>query len=153
MTTSRVPDLIDALVAALQASGGLTGVKVVDGPVVTDSAAEEWVFVGYDGDPEGDFTAATAQQEWAGLGAKKKNEDITVTCAVLVQRGSTDVRACRVRTYEVLAAVESVLRADPSLGFPTPTVCAVTEHAFHPEQTPDGIQGRLPFTVTCTTRI
>lgn len=153
MSTSRVPDLIDALVTALQASPGLSDVQVVDGPLVTDSAAQEWVFVGYDGDEEGDFVTATAQQEWAGIGAKKKNEDITLTGAVLVQRGSTQVRPCRIRTYEVLAAVESVLRADPSLGFPTPTVCALTEHAFHQEQTADGIQGRIPFTVTCTTRI
>lgn len=153
MGTSRVPDLIDAFVPRLEASPDLSTVKVVDGPLVTDSAAQEWLFVGYDGDEEGDFIAATTQQEWAGLGAKKKNEDIVLTCAILVQRGSTDVRSCRVRTYEIFAAVESVLRADPSLGFSTPTVCAVTEHTFHQEQTPDGIQGRLPFTVTCTTRI
>lgn len=150
---SRVPDLIDALVAALQASSALNGVKVVDGPIVTDSAAREWVFIGYDGDEEGDFTTATTQQEWAGIGAKKKNEDIVLTSSILVQRGSVDVRSCRIRTYELFAAVEGVLRADPSLGFPTPTVCAVTEHTFHQEQTPDGLQGRLPFTVTCTTRI
>lgn len=153
MASSRVPALIDALVPALQASADLGTVKVVDGPLVSDSAAQEWVFVGYDGDEDGDFATATAQQEWAGLGAKKKNEEITLTCAILVQRGSTDVRSCRVRTYEVFAAVEAVLRADPSLGFPTPTVCAVSEHSFHQEQTADGIQGRLPFTVTCTTRI
>ncbi|MFJ9374432.1 hypothetical protein [Streptomyces sp. NPDC101455] len=153
MSTSRVPELIDALMAALAASPDLATVQVVDGPLVTDSAAQEWVFIGYDGDEEGDFITATTQQEWAGLGAKKKNEDITLTGAVLVQRGSTDVRSCRIRTYEVFAAVENVLRADPSLGFPTPTVCAVTEHTFHQEQTADGIQGRIPFAVACTTRI
>ncbi|MEU2340064.1 hypothetical protein ABZ608_42165 [Streptomyces sp. NPDC013172] len=153
MGTSRVPDLIDALVPRLAASSDLADVKVVDGPLVTDSAALEWLFVGYDGDNEGDFIAATAQQEWAGLGAKKKNEDITLTCAIVVERGSTEVRSCRSRTYEIFAAVENVLRADPSLGFSTPTVCAVTEHTFHQAQTPEGIQGRLPFTVTCTTRI
>lgn len=153
MATSRVPDLIDALVAALDASADLSTVKVVDGPLVTDSAAQEWVFVGYDGDDQGDFTTATTQQAWAGIGAKKKNEDITLTCAVLVQRGSTDVRSCRVRTFEIFAAVEDVLRADPSLGFPAPTICAVAENTFHTEQTSSGVQGRIPFTVTCTTRI
>ncbi|MEU0039108.1 hypothetical protein, partial [Streptomyces sp. NPDC006333] len=115
--------------------------------------AREWVFVGYDGDDEGDFITAATIQEWAGLGAKKKSETITLTAAVLIQRGSIDVRSCRIRTYEVLAAIEDVLRADPSLGFPTPTICALTESTFHTEQTPDGVQGRLPFTVTCTTRI
>ncbi|MGZ0231115.1 hypothetical protein [Streptomyces sp. CPS1] len=153
MATSRVSDLIDALVAALQASPGLSTVKVVDGPIVSDSAAKEWVFVGYDGDPEGDFITSTTQQDWAGIGAKKKSEDITLTCAVVVQRGSTDVRACRIRTFEVFAAVEDVLRADPSLGFPSPTICAVAENTFHTEQDSNGVQGRMPFTVTCRTRI
>src|SRR5690348_11079979 len=121
---SRVPDLIDAIVAALRTAPALSTVKVIDGPIVTDSAAQEWVFVGYDGSDEGDYITATTQQEWAGIGAKKKNEEITLTCAVLVQRGSIDVRSCRVRTFEVFAAVEDVLRADPALGLPTPTVCS-----------------------------
>lgn len=153
MATSRVPDLIDALVKALQASPALSTVKVVDGPLVTDSAAQEWVFVGYDGDDQGDFTTASTRQDWAGIGAKKKNEDITLTCAILVQRGSTDVRACRVRTFGILAAVEDVLRADPSLGLGTPTVCSIAETTFHTEQTAGGVQGRMPLTLTCSTRI
>ncbi|MEU8717482.1 hypothetical protein [Streptomyces sp. NPDC048663] len=153
MPTSRVPDLIDALTAGLGGWPDLATVKVVDGPLVTDSASEEWLFVGYDGDSEGDFVTATTQQEWAGIGAKKKTEEIVLTCSILVQRGSTDVRSCRARTYEIFAAVESFLRADPGLGFSTPTVCAVGEHTFHQEQTEAGMQGRLPFTVTCTTRI
>ncbi|MEU0041318.1 hypothetical protein ABZ063_47185, partial [Streptomyces sp. NPDC006333] len=69
MPTSRVPALIDALVSALQAAPDLSTVRVVDGPLVTDSAAREWVFVGYDGDDEGDFITAATIQEWAGLGA------------------------------------------------------------------------------------
>lgn len=153
MATSRLPALIDALVDAFQASAALSAVRVVDGPLVTDSAAQEWLFVGYDGDEQGDFTTATTTQEWAGLGAKRKNEDIALTCAVLVQRGSTDVRSCRIRTFEIFAAVEDVLRADPALGFDTPTVCAVTDNTFHTEQTSSGVQGRMPFTITCTTRI
>jgi hypothetical protein len=150
---SRVPELIDALLAALRASAGLTGVQVVDGPLVTDSAASEWVFVGYDGDPEGEFSTASTSQQWAGLGAKAKNEDILLSCAVLVRRGSTDVRACRIRTFEIFAAVEAVVRADPALGLLPPTVCAISETSFHTEQTANGVQGRMPFTLSCSTRI
>ncbi|MEW2250394.1 hypothetical protein AB0907_24005 [Streptomyces sp. NPDC006975] len=154
MASSRVPQLIDAFVAALQAAPGLAGVQVVDGPLVSASAATEWVFVGYDADPGGEFTTAVTSQTWAGIGAKAKNEDIALTCAVLVQRGSTDVRACRVRVFELFAQVEAVVRADPSLGLPPPTVCSISETTFHTEQTERGIQGRLPFTLATTiTRI
>lgn len=151
--SSRVPALIDAFLAALTADAGLTGVQVVDGPLVTDSAATEWVFVGYDADPEGEYMTAQTTQQWAGLGAKAKNEDITLTGAVLVQQGSTAVKPCRDRTFAIFAEVESVVRANPSLGLPTPTVCSISEHTFHTEQTDRGIRGRLPFTLTCTTRI
>ncbi|GHA01498.1 hypothetical protein ACFOOM_12115 [Streptomyces echinoruber] len=150
---SRVPELIDAFVAVLQAAPGLTGVQVVDGPLVTASAASEWVFVGYDADPEGEFQTAQTSQQWAGLGAHAKNEDILLTCVVLVRPGNTDVRACRIRTFEIFAEVEAAVRANPSLGLPPPTVCGISETAFHTEQTDRGVQGRMPFTLTCTTRI
>lgn len=152
-TSSRVPQLIDALLAALTAAAGLDGVKVVDGPLVSNSSASEWVFVGYDADPEGEFSTASTTQQWAGLGAKAKDEDIVLTGAVLVRRGSTDVKSCRDRTFAIFAEVESVVRADPALGLPPPTVCSISETSFHTEQTDRGIQGRLPFTLTCSTRI
>ena len=148
-----MPGLIDALVAALQASSDLSGVNIVDGPLVSNSAANEWVFVGYDGDPGGEFQATSTQQDWAGLGAKAKNEEISLTCSVLVRSGSTSVKPLRDRAFQIFASVEAVLRADPALTLPPPTVCNIAEHGFHPEQTAQGLQVRLPFTVTCTTRI
>ncbi|MGW4886909.1 hypothetical protein [Streptomyces murinus] len=152
-TASRVPALIDAFLASLVGAPGLETVRVVDGPIVSDSAAGEWVFIGYDADPEGEMMTAQTIQEWAGIGARAKNETITLTCSILVQRGSTDVRAVRVRTFEIFAAVEAAVRADPSLGLPKPTVCSISETTLRTEQTDRGIQGRLPFTLTCTTRI
>ena len=151
--SSRVPELIDAFLAALGESSDLTGVQVVDGPLVTSSAALEWVFVGYDGDPGGEFSTASTSQQWAGLGALAKNEDILLTCSVLVQGGLTDVRARRVRCFEIFAAVEAVVRADPALTLPPPTVCSISDTSFHTEQTERGVQARMPFTLTCTTRI
>ncbi|MCX3064206.1 hypothetical protein [Streptomyces beihaiensis] len=152
-SASRVPELIDAFMTALTAAAGLNGVQIVDGPLVATSSASEFVFVGYDGDPQGEFMTAQTTQEWAGLGARAKTEDITLTGAVLVQQGATDVKPCRDRTFAVFAEVEAVVRADPALGLPTPTVCSISEHTLHTEQTDRGIQGRLPFTLTCSTRI
>ncbi|MEV7755628.1 glycoside hydrolase domain-containing protein [Streptomyces griseofuscus] len=125
-TASRVPELIDAFLAALAGAPGLETVRVVDGPIVSDSAASEWAFIGFDADPEGEVMTAQTIQEWAGIGARAKNETITLTSAILVQRSSTDVRAARVRAFEIFAAVEAAVRADSSLGLPPPTVCSIS---------------------------
>lgn len=153
MTSSRVPTLIDNLVAALQAASGLTDVKVVDGPMVNGAAKNKWVFIGYDGDPDGEMQAVTETQAWAGLGAKKKNEEILLTCCVMVLGGTTDVKTIRDIAYTILGEVEAVARTDIAQGMPTPTVCAITDHSYFQEQTADGMRGRLPFTLVCSTRI
>lgn len=151
---SRLPDLVDNFVSRLEAASGLSGVQVVDGPIVSGTAAQEQVFVGYDADPEGDAEAASTSQTWAGLGARAKNEDIQLTCAVLVRKGSTAVKPLRDRVFAIFAEVEAVVRADPSLGLPPPTVCAITDTSFRTPQTPNGIEGRLLFTLATTiTRI
>ncbi|MFJ9114479.1 hypothetical protein ACIRJO_02905 [Streptomyces sp. NPDC102394] len=154
MASSRVPDLIDNFLAALADAAGLSGVQIVDGPEISDSSAGEMVVVGFDADPEGDYEAASTTQAWAGIGAKKKNEDIQVTCAVLVRKGSTAVKPLRDRVFAIFAEVETVVRADPSLGLPPPTVCAITDTSFRTPQTSRGIEGRLAFTLSATpTRI
>ncbi|MFJ4735284.1 hypothetical protein ACIP6V_23925 [Streptomyces sp. NPDC088770] len=151
---SRVPQLIDNYLARLAAAPGLSGVKIVDGPLVSLSGAREWLFVGYDGDPEGEANVASTTQTWAGLGARAKNEEIQLTCAILVRRGSTAVRPLRDRAFAIFAEAEAVVRADPSLGLPPPTVCSITETAFSAPQTDKGIEGRLAFTLaTLPTRI
>lgn len=150
---SRVPAFIDNLLAALQAASGLADVKVVDGPIVSGAAANQWVFIGYDGDPEGEMQAVSESQEWAGIGAKKKNEEILLTCCVMVLGGTTDVKTIRDQAYSILGEIETVARTDVAQGLPTPTVCAITEHSYFQEQTSDGLRGRLPFTLSCSTRI
>lgn len=153
MGTSQVPTLITNVLAALQASADLAGVQVIDGPVVEDSPATDWVFVGYDGDPGGDFEAANSAQNWVGIGAKRKDEDIAITCAVVASRGDTNVPAARSRAYVLMAAVENALRIDVSLGMPPPTVVEVTAETLYQEQTDSGIQARIPFSVMARTRI
>lgn len=154
MASSRVPDLIDNYLAALAAASGLEGVGIVDGPEVSDASADELVVVGFDADPEGDFEAASTTQAWAGIGAKRKNEDIQVTCAILVRSGSTRVKPLRDRVFAIFGIAEAVVRADPSLGLPPPTVCAITDTSFRTPQTSRGIEGRLLFTLAATpTRI
>jgi hypothetical protein len=154
MATSRVPDVIDALVAAFKAAPGLAGVKVFDGPPVTGSPLKAAVFVGYDGDPdEQEGLAVEFSQEWASIGQRARDEAFTVTCAVLAWSGATAVRAVRERAFELLAAVEDALRAAPDLGQPPPTIVAFASGSLHQAQSHEGMVCRIPFQVAVKTRI
>lgn len=155
MATSRLPDAIDTLYNRWKAAPGLgaAGVSVYDGPVVTDDALRESVWVGFNADPNGTFQVAETSQDWAGIGAKKRQEEFGVICAVYVPRGDTDIRKARERAYEIFGAVEADLRSDPSLGFPPPTVVSLTDVTVFQEPTTSGIQVRLVFIVQFRTRI
>lgn len=151
--TSRAPVVIDALVGLFDADPVLDGVKVVDGPIVTNDPLPEAVFVGYDGNPEGDGEAVDFRQEWASIGQRAKDETFTVTCAVVVWRGSTEVKPIRDRAFALLAAIENSLRADPSLGQPPPTIVAFASGSLVQSQRQSGVEVRIPFQIAVQTRI
>ncbi|MGW5259693.1 hypothetical protein ACWEQG_01880 [Microbispora sp. NPDC004025] len=153
MTTSRVPAVIDALVALYKNAPGLAKVSVVDGPPVTNNPLHEAVFIGYDGDPDGEGQAAEDAQTWAGIGARSRDETIQITGAVVVWRGSTKVRPVRQRAYELFGVVEDVLRADPSIGLPPPTVAEIASGGLYQAQRQSGIEARVPFLIKVQTRI
>ncbi|MFF4746791.1 hypothetical protein [Streptomyces sp. NPDC001268] len=146
---SRVPDLIDALVVRFGTEEGLRQVGITDGPEITDADRDDWVLVGYDGDPNGEFQAAVTEEEWAGLGGSRE-ELIQLPVTVLARRGDTNVKAARARAYEVGAVIKAMLRADPSMGMHG-VQCAVGSTALFQPQTEQGIQARLVFTLACRT--
>jgi hypothetical protein len=146
---SKIPTLLDALVSAFQGAAGLSDAEVTDGPVVTDSAAPDWVVVGFDGDPEGDFTAAFTESDWNSLGVSR-GEQINIPVAVVVSRGDTEVRPAREAAFAYYSAISEILSADPTLGIPQ-TQAAVTTSSLHQSQTTNGIQVRLALDVTCNT--
>lgn len=114
--TSRVPALIAQLVAQLDAA---LDVQVFDGPAFGDDARASWLEIGVD-DPEmsgsGGLTAASSRIKWAGLGAKSRDEEISVLCAAWAWTGEDRMSVPRATAYELVAAVEAALFADPSLG-------------------------------------
>ncbi|WP_435643364.1 hypothetical protein ACR9VJ_18120 [Streptomyces sp. H49] len=144
---SRVPEVIDALVALGQAEAAaeLAGVQVTDGPEVTGSGASDWLIIGFDGDPDGDFRAAQTVGGWAGLGSGRE-EQWQVTVAAIASRGDTEVRAARERAYEIGARVEAWLRADPSLGLRS-LEAAIEASQLTQDQTDQGVQAVLLLTV------
>lgn len=121
---SRVPEVIDVLVQlaktedAYEASADHPcGVVVADGPQVTDDESPDWLVVGFDGDPDGDFESAQTVGGWSDLGGGRE-EEFQVTVAAISNRGDANNVAARARVYEIAARVEAWLMADPSLGLP-----------------------------------
>ena len=112
MTTSVVFDLIDVLVSRFTDA---LSVNVLDGYGLTDDPGD-FLMVGVE-DPDSDrAVSAEAKQEWAGLGAKTRYEEGTVTCIALSWNGDADLKAARAACKATTAAVENNLRADPNLG-------------------------------------
>lgn len=148
MADSRVPATIDALKTTWDA----TGAKVWDGPVITGDYSD-CIFVGYDGDPEGDMQAVDGDSEWAGLGAKARDEDFDVICAVVALVGDQGIKTVRDNAYAQLKKAADAVRADPSLGQAPPFVASVKGGSLFYDNLESGLQARLVFRVHVETRI
>lgn len=147
MAITRAAALVDALVAALSADATLVGL-VIDGPPVTQAELVDVVTVGYGWDPEDD-TSVDIEQEYHELGpAAKRDERVEVRCAAASFRGDTDIAAARSRCVVLLGAVESVLRASPSLGLSEVLRTEVGFGSIRQSQTAQGAEVICPFTVT-----
>ena len=119
MTTSRVPAIIDYLIAEFTAAATLGAatppVLVFDGPVVTAAPAPLALYVGVDDVfTDGGVTSAEAEQSGTGLAAKRE-ELVTIHCAAVAWAGTDDMKTVRTSAYAIAAAVEDLVRADASL--------------------------------------
>lgn len=120
---SKVPELLDALKAKLDAKLAalavslpdptLAGVVVSTGPLRIDEAFESIEFVG-----------AETDSDWAAIGNRPREEtgDLTdcLVWIVVPGAGEATIKAARDRAYLLLDVVAQVLRDDPSLSPVTP---------------------------------
>ena len=117
MATSVVPSLIDAMVTAFDAA--LSTVQVYDGYGVSDDPGD-FLMIGVDQlDPSGQATAATVQQDWANANYTSRSEQGDIACAAVSwngDAGNAGQKSARDAVYATQAAVETVLRNNPSLG-------------------------------------
>lgn len=161
MATSVVPALIDALVT--QATAALPDRLVVDGYGVTSDTNQNVLMVGVD-DPDSGQSAnsQTGEQTMATMGTpRSRDEEGDVTCAALSWNGNTDQKAARDAAYATVAAVETILRADPTLGVGQPgrVVCQLGGHTLSQNQYADtdtqagGCDALVIFTVHFKARI
>jgi hypothetical protein len=151
MVQSKIPAAIDAIVAALKAAG----LQVWDGPVLTGDY-EDAVFIGYDAYPDVvEQRSAGSTQTWAGLGQRARDEDIVISCAVVTLTGDTDTtwKPARDKAFAMLETVGQVLRNDPSLGLPPPSVAELEPGDYFEETSPAGYQCRIAFQIHYQTRV
>jgi hypothetical protein len=114
VSTSAVPALIDALFAAAVAA--LPSTLVFDGYGNTDDPGDFLMIGVEDPDSRDHARSATAEQDWANATYTARDESGEVTCAALSWNGDANQKAARDAVYAISAAVENLLRANPSLG-------------------------------------
>jgi hypothetical protein len=149
---TRLAAAIDAVYDALTAAE--LDADVWDGPILSGNVRDT-IHVGFDADPEGDAQSGASEQEWAGIGTRKRNETLDITCAAVVSVGGGDSRwkSTRDRAITLIDAVGEALRANPSLGLPPPCVAELRPGEYFQENGPNGYQARFVFTVHIETRV
>ena len=158
MVASRIPAVIDALVATWRAAG----INVIDGPVPSDDYRGA-IWVGYDanGLEVSNFNAATTRSEWGPMGQRARDEELSITCAAVALGNGVDYKPARDAAFALVEAADTAIRqrpADPSLGLlgnVAPYLVAaihVTDLFQEPTENA-GPQARVTFTVDVKTRI
>jgi hypothetical protein len=149
---SKVPAALDYLVSLFQSAGTLgqatPPVTVYDGPKATGEAANLILWVGLD-DPDSDTAplAATSERAWAGLGGQ--SELITIACAAEAWSGEDGISAVRTAAYGIVAAVETLVRADATHfgGNGLTADPGVTASELRQNDTDRGAQARVTFQI------
>lgn len=155
MSTSATPKAIDALFT--NATAALSGTLVIDGYGVTDSANPNILMIGVDNPDNGQAANSSQATQSPGPMAtlRPRDQSGSVTCAALSWSGGTNQKTVRDAAYTTLAAVENMLRTDPTqgVGLPGYSIFQVTDEALYQNQYEDGVDALVVFTVTYTARI
>jgi len=102
---STAPVLKAALFTALGARAGLSGVTISYGAPLP-SAPREFIALG----------DISGSQEFAALGALRKDETYTLTVYCSVLREGNQQQTCTERAFTLASELEDLLRADPTVG-------------------------------------
>jgi hypothetical protein len=113
MSTSTIPAVIDALLAALRARPALQApdVAVVDGYPSRNLSQTRLITIGGQAEP-----TVTGDQTVTSLGNRRREEDYAVRVYCSADAGGTDQKGARDRAFGLLAELEETLRDDATLG-------------------------------------
>jgi hypothetical protein len=158
--TSRVPALLAYLVTLFTNDATLgqaaPPVTVFDGPATTGLDVPLKLFVGLsDPDNEAAEVAADAQESWAALGRRGRNETVAVHCCAEAWSGVDDVATLRTAVAGIVAAVAALMQADTTqfggnVLFPDP---GMTNAVWLQNNTDHGAIARVQFDLQFKSRI
>ena len=153
MVSSAVWAATAALHSVFSTAPALTSLcRVVDGPVPTDSPDPRVLLVGSTGDPDGGDSDISSTSEWAGIGRGRREESISVNCAIVVRAGDNSFVNRRAEASAILSIVETILRDDPTLAGAV-RVAQLESIDVFAEAFSAGSRLRVVFVVQCQARI
>lgn len=152
MATSVTPTLIDAVIAAAEAA--LPSVRVSDAVGVTGSPGA-YLAVGWDGDDvDGLRESVSARHTWSGIGnhARDQEGELWLTCGAT--DGGNNPKTARDAAYALMAAVEDMVRTDPTIGgVVSAGWTRVSSESLRQAQTTKGAHARVSFQLYFKARI
>lgn len=150
MAPSRAPAVLAFVHAGVDAA---VPTPVFLGDVPTGDT-RDLLFLGYDGDPEGERVAVSVTREWVGTGSsRRRTERIEIVCAGCALVGTGSFAEATGRVSALMTAVDDFVTANPALGQPPPTTALVEAGDLFTDHTAAGLQARWVFRIAVTTRI
>jgi hypothetical protein len=146
MATTALPQVIDGILTAFNASAGLTGVRIFDGPEIDSSYPGDFIAVGHDGSEDGEVSVSNVTQSFEQLGNLKQFEDGSVDCWLATWDGGTSLSDRRARVATLLSAVDTAIRADVSLGGAC-IYSSLSNHQMTYIQANNGVAISVTFTI------
>jgi hypothetical protein len=146
MATTALPQVINGILTAFNASAGLTGVRIFDGPEIDSSYPGDFIAVGHDGSEDGEVSVSNVTQSFEQLGNLKQFEDGSVDCWLATWDGGTSLSDRRARVATLLSAVDTAIRADVSLGGAC-IYSSLSNHQMTYIQANNGVAISVTFTI------
>ena len=142
-TTTRVPAVLDALVARMRTA--LAGqADVVDGPVAAEGLSDTVLVIGWPGDDGDSVTNDITRAQ--GLGHRYE-ETFEVHCVASKVSGNLTMKDTRDAVKAILEAVSAALKADRALGGVCDLAGLGPSMRWAEAQTPDGSVCEVLFSV------
>lgn len=157
--SSRIPAAVDYLVTTITSTLGANA-HVFDGPPANGTELElnNRVWIGYS-PVSPDLPAVTGDQDFAALGARSRNENFAIVCAVEYWDGSGAFTVLRAAAFALLRQIETLLRGtggnpgDCTLGGAVQFAGLSGGIEVHQGSTTEGPSVLLQFHITCRARL
>ena len=146
MATTALPQVINGILTAFNASADLSGVRIFDGPEIDSSYPGDFIAVGHDGSEDGEVSVSIVTQIFEQLGNLKQFEDGSVDCWLATWDGGSSLSDRRARVATLLSAVDSAIRSDVSLGGAC-IYSSLSNHQMTYIQANNGVAISVTFTI------